>query len=176
VGYDRGSVSLEHDFGGERAERHALHADGEIGHRPVFVEFLRRVITGAKRPMLLIVDERPTHRSSIVRKFLRRNEGCIRLFFLPPYSPALNPNEQVWREVKSHGGGRKSVASKKVKQHLLRPLCYMLYSVHATKHSYFSGARNYLRNGGVNLLTCGTVNKLSAFDQRIEGIQNLTGR
>ena len=56
------------------------------------------------------------------------------------------------------------MATKKDKQHLLRPLCYLIYSMHPTKHSYFSGARNYFRNGGVNLLTCGTINNLSAFD------------
>jgi len=89
----------------------------------VFVEFLRRLITGAKQPVFLIVDGHPSHRSSLVRQFLRNNEGRIRLFYLPPYSPELNPDEQVWREVKSHGGGRKTVASKQeLKQHLLRAL------------------------------------------------------
>lgn len=89
----------------------------------VFVEFLRRLITGAKQPVFLIVDGHPSHRSSVVRQFLCNNEGRIRLFYLPPYSPELNPDEQVWREVKSHGSGKKAVASKQeLKQHLLRAL------------------------------------------------------
>ena len=29
--------------------------------------------------------------------------GKLRLFFLPPYSPELNPDEQVWNYVKHHG-------------------------------------------------------------------------
>jgi len=27
----------------------------------------------------------------------------LHLFFLPPYSPELNPDEQVWNHVKRHG-------------------------------------------------------------------------
>jgi transposase len=103
----------------------------------VFVEFLRRLITGAKRPVYLIVDGRPSHRSSIVREFLRRNEGRIRLFYLPPYSPELNPDEQVWREVKSHGGGRKTVASKQeLKQHLLRALRQLQRAPHKIRVAF----------------------------------------
>lgn len=84
----------------------------------VFVEFLRRLITGAKQAVFLIVDGHPSHRPSAVRQFLRINEGRIRLIYLPPYSPDLNPDEQVWREVKPHGSGRRAVASKrKLKQH-----------------------------------------------------------
>lgn len=78
----------------------------------VFVEFLRRLITNAKHPVFLIVDGHPTHRSSLVRQFLERQGGRIRLFYLPPYSPELNPDEQVWREVKTHGSGRTSIAGK----------------------------------------------------------------
>jgi transposase len=40
----------------------------------------------------------------------------LRLFFLPPYSPELNPDEQVWNYVKHHGvakaalrGGKKEL-------------------------------------------------------------------
>ena len=55
--------------------------------------------------------------------FSATTKGGIRLFYLPPYSAELNPDEQVWREVKSHGGGRKTVASKQeLKQHLLRAM------------------------------------------------------
>ena len=29
--------------------------------------------------------------------------GKLQLFFLPPYSPELNPDEKVWNYVKHHG-------------------------------------------------------------------------
>ncbi|MCL4797894.1 MAG: IS630 family transposase [Bryobacteraceae bacterium] len=78
----------------------------------VFVEFLRRLITGAAHPVFLIVDGHPTHRSSVVRQFVKNHESRLQLFYLPPYSPELNPDEQVWREVKAHSAGRKRVAGK----------------------------------------------------------------
>jgi transposase len=30
----------------------------------------------------------------------------LRLFFLPPYSPEINPDELVWNDVKNHGVAR----------------------------------------------------------------------
>ncbi len=38
-------------------------------------------------------------------------KGRLRLFFLPPYSPELNPDEQVWAEVKAKGIGRRVITS-----------------------------------------------------------------
>jgi transposase len=46
------------------------------------------------------------NRSRPVRDFLASQEGNLRLFFLPPYSPELNPDEQVWNYVKHHGVGK----------------------------------------------------------------------
>jgi transposase len=89
----------------------------------VFVEFLRRLIAGTSHPIFLIVDGHPTHRSSLVRQYLEKQEGRLRLFCLPPYSPELNPDEQVWREVKTHGAARKPIAGKNhLKRILLRSL------------------------------------------------------
>jgi transposase len=33
-------------------------------------------------------------------------KGRLRLFFLPPYSPEINPDELVWNDVKNNGVGR----------------------------------------------------------------------
>ena len=35
----------------------------------------------------------------------------LALFFLPPYSPELNPDEFVWNDLKNHGTGRKLITS-----------------------------------------------------------------
>ena len=37
--------------------------------------------------------------------------GKLALFFLPPYSPELNPDEFVWNDLKNHGTGRKLITS-----------------------------------------------------------------
>ncbi|HET7415901.1 MAG TPA: transposase, partial [Arthrobacter sp.] len=33
----------------------------------------------------------------------------MRFFFLPPYSPELNPDEQVWNDLKNNGIGRQII-------------------------------------------------------------------
>jgi len=75
----------------------------------VFVEFLRRLLHGATGPVFLIVDGAPIHRSKLVNAFLASTNGQLRLFFLPPYAPELNPDEQVWNYVKNHGVGRQGL-------------------------------------------------------------------
>ena len=72
----------------------------------LFIEFLKRLLVGATTPIFLIVDNVSSHKSKRVQKFLKQYKGRLRLFFLPPYSPELNPDEWVWNNVKNHGAGR----------------------------------------------------------------------
>ena len=72
----------------------------------VFIEFLKRLLHNAKRPIYLIVDGHPTHKAKKVRKFVDGTQGKLKLFYLPPYSPELNPDELVWNHIKSHRLGR----------------------------------------------------------------------
>ena len=72
----------------------------------IFVDFLKRLIHNWPRPVFLIVDGHPVHKSAAVSRFVASTEGKLQLFRLPPYSPELNPDEQVWNQVKNHGVGR----------------------------------------------------------------------
>jgi transposase len=67
----------------------------------VFVEFLRRLMHDAERPVILVVDGHSTHKAKRVREFVEAQQGRLKLVFLPPYSPHLNPDEQVWGNVKA---------------------------------------------------------------------------
>lgn len=71
--------------------------------------FLERLMVGTSKPVFLIWDGHPTHKSRKVAETVRRHKGNLRLFVLPGYSPELNPDEGVWREVKSHRLGRAGV-------------------------------------------------------------------
>jgi len=73
----------------------------------VFLRFLRRLTKQARRKVFVIVDRHPVHRSKKVRQWLEKNAARIRLFFLPGYSPDLNPDEMVNQDVKSNAVGRK---------------------------------------------------------------------
>lgn len=81
---------------------------GRVGAK-VFIEFLKRLIYNAARPIFLIVDGHPAHKAKMVQRFLASVEGKLRLFFLPPYSPELNPDERVWNDLKNNSIGRKVV-------------------------------------------------------------------
>jgi transposase len=88
----------------------------------VFCEFLKRLIHNAPAKIFLILDGHPVHRSLQVKKFVQATKGKLRLFYLPPYSPELNPDELVWNNVKGKIG-RSSIKGpddfqEKVRSHL----------------------------------------------------------
>lgn len=62
--------------------------------------------------MFLIVDGHPSHRARKVFDFIRSTGGKLQLFFLPPYSPELNPDEWVWNHLKNHGIGNRIIDSR----------------------------------------------------------------
>lgn len=72
-----------------------------------FIEFLKRLMVGIDQPIFLIVDGHPSHRAKKVFEFIRQTNGKLRLFFLPSYSPELNPDELVWCHLKHHTVGKK---------------------------------------------------------------------
>lgn len=80
---------------------------------PVFVEFLKRLMHNAPRPIFLILDGGSYHRGRPVKDYVASLGGKLRLFFLPPYSPELNPDEQVWNYVKNHGVAKAALRSGK---------------------------------------------------------------
>jgi transposase len=77
-----------------------------------FIAFLRRLLHNARGRVFLIVDRHPAHRAKKVRDYVDSTEGKLRLFFLPAYSPELNPDELVWNHLKNHGIGKHLVTSR----------------------------------------------------------------
>ena len=78
----------------------------------VFIEFLKRLITGAKRAIFLIVDRGPAHIAKMTKAFVESLNGRLRLFYLPPYSPDRNPDELVWKHLKADTVGRMAVTGR----------------------------------------------------------------
>src|SRR5260370_4385684 len=82
-------------------ERGGVNAD-------VFIEFLKRLLVGAKHKIFLIVDRGPAHVAKKTKSFVAGLDGKLRLFYLPPYSPDRNPDELVWKHLKADTVGRTS--------------------------------------------------------------------
>jgi transposase len=68
----------------------------------VFLMFLSRLIRQTKRKVYLIVDGHPVHKARRVKEFLRHHQEELRMFFLPAYSPELNPDELLNNDVKTN--------------------------------------------------------------------------
>ena len=78
----------------------------------VFIEFLKRLIHNAEKPIYLIVDGHPAHKAKKVTKFVESVRERLQLFYLPGYSPELNPDELVWNNLKNHVIGRQVIETK----------------------------------------------------------------
>lgn len=85
--------------------------DGTInGER--FVEFLGKLLEGRARPLILLVDHASFHKSKPVRDFVRAHRKQLRIFFLPKRAPDVNPDEQLWNEIKNNHLGKQAIKNK----------------------------------------------------------------
>lgn len=64
------------------------------------VQFLRALKRHRRRPVLLVWDRLPAHRSWMVQQVLRQQRRWLRVEWLPAYAPELNPVEQLWTYLK----------------------------------------------------------------------------
>jgi transposase len=67
----------------------------------LFTEFLELLIHDIDGKIFLIVDRAPYHTSKETSEWVKEHKDRIELFFLPSYSPDLNPDEWVWKNVKN---------------------------------------------------------------------------
>jgi len=72
----------------------------------LFVTLLRKMMRRRAKPVHLVVDGLPAHKTAVVKKYVASTRGRLTLHFLPGYSPDLNPDEAVWSHVKRTGVAR----------------------------------------------------------------------
>jgi transposase len=73
----------------------------------VFLRFLKRLRRQVGRKVILIVDEHPVHKAGDTTRWLKKQEKNLQMYFLPPYSPELNPDELLNQDVKTNAVGRR---------------------------------------------------------------------
>lgn len=71
-----------------------------------FVEVVQKMLRWRRRPLFLVVDGHPAHRSRMVKELVRESKGMLEVHFLPGYAPDLNPDEFVWNYLKTVGTSR----------------------------------------------------------------------
>ena len=72
----------------------------------MFVKLLKQMMRNRSKPVHLVVDGLPAHKTKLVKEYLVSTEGRLTLHFLPGYAPELNPDELVWSHVKRTGVSR----------------------------------------------------------------------
>lgn len=89
----------------------------------ILMDFCKRLIQSAERKVYLILDNLRVHHAKIFKAWLEERKDEIEVFYLPPYSPELNPDEYLNCDLKAgvHSGKparNKKQLKKKVLSHM----------------------------------------------------------
>lgn len=76
------------------------------------IEFLQALIKDADKKVFLILDNLRVHHSKLVKAWVAERQDQIELFYLPSYSPQLNPEERLNADLKQDMGKRVPVRTK----------------------------------------------------------------
>jgi transposase len=80
-----------------RIENKKINAD-------LHIEFLKQIIKHhPNRKIIVVEDQAPSHIAKKVGAFVEENKRRFAVYYLPSYSPELNPDEHVWAYLKNHG-------------------------------------------------------------------------
>ena len=103
---DRFKVSI---FGAMGRNGQLITLENETFDAETFRQFLSKLLleavvgrkaTGEKKKILLILDNAKYHHAKILQTWLEDVSDVLELFFLPPYSPDLNPIEMLWKKTR----------------------------------------------------------------------------
>ena len=76
------------------------------------IEFLQALIKDAGKKVFLILDNLRVHHSKLVKAWVAERQDQLELFYLPSYSPQLNPEERLNADLKQEMGKRVPVRTK----------------------------------------------------------------
>ena len=76
------------------------------------IEFLAALVKDADRKVFLILDNLRVHHSKLVKAWLVDKKDRIEIFYLPSYSPELNPDERLNADLKYAIGSKVSARTK----------------------------------------------------------------
>lgn len=89
-----------------RGELAFMVYDGKF-NAAVFLDFMGRLVKQAGRKVFLILDNLRVHHAKVLRPWLAEHVADIELFYIPSYSPDLNPDEVLNHDLKANAVGRK---------------------------------------------------------------------
>lgn len=97
---NRGSICLSSAI--SPAGRMVFRIEKKNVSSETFIDFLKQIMKNHKwRKIVVIADNSPSHTAKAVENFIRENKNQIIVYYLPTYSPDLNPDEEVWKYLKN---------------------------------------------------------------------------
>lgn len=108
---------------GKRYTVHMISAISNKGHlqfmlmekgfnSEVFKTFLEQMTKYSRTKVFFITDNHPAHKTIKPDQWLGENKEKLEVFFIPPYSPELNPQEYVNQDLKTNVIGKKRAINK----------------------------------------------------------------
>jgi transposase len=73
----------------------ALNASGLLA-------FIEALVAGSPRKVYVIMDNLPVHKGKLVTAWIAANAAKIKVFYLPPYAPDVNPDEYLNNDSKQN--------------------------------------------------------------------------
>ena len=105
----------------------------------VLIKFMSRLTRDADRKVFLILDNLKVHHSQIVKDWLEENKEKIEVFYLPSYSPELNPDEYLNGDLKHNI--RSGLPARSVKELTKKTRSFMRKLQNRPEH-----VRNYFKH------------------------------
>src|SRR5512139_307280 len=101
---NRKSISMISSITNQGKVRFMVYKDAM--NADLFIKFIRRLLKDTGRKVFLVVDNLRTHHSKPVKEWLAAHTDEIEVFYLPSYSPELNPDEYLNCDMKAavHSG------------------------------------------------------------------------
>lgn len=73
----------------------------EAMNTELFIGFMEKLVADSPQKVFLILDNLKVHHAKAVTAWLEAHQTQIEVFYLPPYSPEINPDEYLNRDFKT---------------------------------------------------------------------------
>jgi len=116
-----------------RIEKKRVNADAHI-------EFLKKIIKQhPSRKIIVIEDRAPPHTAKKVENFVDENKKKFAIYYLPSYSPELNPDEHVWEYLKAYQLKSHQAQTTEELKRLVKRKMQSIQRKKGVVHSFFIG-------------------------------------
>ena len=122
------------------AGRMVFRIENDTIHAEEHIEFLKQIMKHHKKRKIIVVEDnaRP-HIAGKVKDFVHENKNKIAVYYLPTYSPDLNPDEKVWKYLKNVKLKAHQARNKKEFKPLVKAKMQSIQMTPSTIKSFFIG-------------------------------------